>query len=56
LRILPDQIYAKVIPDTVADVFHKESVKLPKDYRSNIAEGLQHMPLVPSGQNRLVST
>ncbi|KAH7380393.1 hypothetical protein DE146DRAFT_295085 [Phaeosphaeria sp. MPI-PUGE-AT-0046c] len=47
LRILPNQIYTRVIPDSVAKIFHEMSCKKPQSTRSCIEkEGLVHFPLV----------
>ena len=41
LRILPDQIYAKIIPDFVANDFHRNACREPREIRSRIEqEGL----------------
>ncbi|KAL1798359.1 hypothetical protein ACET3X_002396 [Alternaria dauci] len=46
LRIVPDQIYAKIIPDGVANNFHREACQRPAEIRSRIEqEGLRHIPI-----------
>ena len=45
LRILPDQIYARVIPEAVAQTFHSMSCKIPQSTRACIElEGLAAIP------------
>jgi hypothetical protein len=51
LRILPDQIYAKIIPDFVANDFHRNACREPREIRSRIEqEGLRHIPITATGQ------
>ncbi|KAG9194153.1 hypothetical protein G6011_04188 [Alternaria panax] len=46
LRIVPDQIYAKIIPDLVATDFHRGACRPPAEIRSRIEqEGLRHIPV-----------
>jgi eukaryotic translation initiation factor 2C len=54
LCLLPDQIYARTIPDAFANSFHLESCRPPMEIRARIeGEGLRHIPRI--GQNQLVS-
>jgi hypothetical protein len=55
ISILPDQIYARTIPDDFANYFHSQSCRQPMENRSRIdSEGLRHMPR--NAQNKLVSS
>lgn len=52
LRIVPDQIYAKIIPDAVANDFHRDACRRPNEIRSRIEqEGLVHIPITPHPHN-----
>ncbi|KAH6883189.1 Piwi domain-containing protein [Alternaria rosae] len=54
LRIVPDQIYAKIIPDAVANDFHRDACRRPNEIRSRIEqEGLVHIPITPQPHNLL---
>jgi eukaryotic translation initiation factor 2C len=53
LRILPDQIYAKMIPDQFANHFHRQSCRRPMEIRARIEdEGIRHIPR--NAQSQLV--
>jgi hypothetical protein len=51
IRIIPDQIYAKIITDALANDFHREPYRRPMEIRSRIeTEGLQHIPTTANHQ------
>jgi eukaryotic translation initiation factor 2C len=53
LSVIPDQIYARTIPDGFANYFHSQSCRQPMEIRARIeGEGLRHMPR--NAQNKLV--
>ncbi|KAF1924091.1 uncharacterized protein M421DRAFT_95648 [Didymella exigua CBS 183.55] len=44
------KIYGKTIPDSIAGLFHKQSITLPLEMRARIAEGLQRFTMNAQGQ------
>lgn len=55
-QIIPDQIYAKIIPDAVADNFHRGACRSPMGIRSRIEqEGLRQIP-IEVANSKLVCT